>query len=154
MNIRRLMKLGVAASITSVAILGQGAALAANSHSSDVQITLSGIGPSSVGASGFWLWSQPPAGDAYGTNGGDGSGNVYFYDAHVQKPVDISNVVLNGNVVDEDVNSSDGSIACHFHAVENTPTTGNNNGTVSFSCTAPSATGSYPAKVNISNFHG
>jgi hypothetical protein len=152
MKIRWYTCVGVVA-VAGTLIVGVAGAEAASSHSSDVQITLSGIGPSTVGASGFWLWSQPPSNDAYGTNGGDGSGNVYFYDAHVQKPVDVSNVVLNVNTVDEDVNSSDGSIACHFHAVENSPSTGNDNGTVSFSCTAPATTGSYPAKVNISNFH-
>lgn len=124
--------------------------------SSDQQIILSGTGPSSVGRSGFWLWSQTGLNNQYG-NGGQG--NMYFYDvgAHgLQQPVDVTDgsVVVNGNVVTEHEESADGRINCDFTATETSPPSnhGPANGIVSFVCSAPSgAFGTYPAHVIISN---
>ena len=118
--------------------------------SSNNQIVLSGIGPSTVGVSGFWLWSQP-GGNAYGN---DGAGNMYFYEIGVQKPVEISDIVLSNNTVSEHVTSKIGnSIDCWFSATETSKPGGPHaaNGWVSFECSAPAASGAYPATVVISS---
>ena len=118
--------------------------------SSGVQIVLSATGiVTTVGPGGFWLWSQPGTTNAYG-NGGQGS--MYFYKVYKTTiPVAVSNTNLSGTTVTEHVASSDGRIGCDFTAVQTTRT-GSPNGTVSFTCTAPSgaAATDVPATVKIS----
>jgi hypothetical protein len=145
--VRKLQMMGaVVPAVVAALILAAGAG--ANSNN---QIVLSGIGPSTVGFSGFWLWSQP-GGNAYGN---DGTGDVYFYEIGVQAPVEISDIVLSGNTVTEHVTSKIGSsIDCWFTGTETSKPGGPHgaNGWVSFSCSAPSgASGAYPATVIISS---
>ncbi len=144
---RVLLRLAVVAATIGLTLAAAGSGAAASSND---QIVLSGIGPSSVGPSGFWLWSQPGGTNAYGD---DGAGNVYFYGLGLQVPVEISNVVLNGNTITEHVESKNGSpLSCDFAATETSrPSAGQPNGWVSFSCTAPVASGSYGATVVISS---
>jgi len=126
-------------------------AVATASNNNQILLSATGIS-TTVGPGGFWLWSQP------GSNPyqNDGRGNVYFYALPLQKPVIVSNVVLNGATVTEHVASNDGSIACDFSATETSrPSNGHGvNGVVSFTCTAPSGASAtnVPATVRISNF--
>ena len=151
-NLFALLMLGA-----TVAAIGVLMPMRANA-SSNQQVILSGTGPSNVGATGFWIWSQPNL-NAYGNNGG---GVMYFYDiflqAHkpLQEPVQVTDgsVVVSGNMVTEHVSSSDGMINCTFTATETSPPSahGSANGTVSFVCSAPSgASATYPATVIISD---
>ena len=146
----KLRLAAVIAAVVAALILASGVGASSNN-----QIVLSGIGPSTVGFSGFWLWSQP-GGNAYGN---DGAGDMYFYDIGVQKPVEISDITVSGNTVTEHVTSKIGtSIDCRFSATETSKPGGPHgaNGWVSFSCSAPSvagtpASGTYPATVVISS---
>ena len=94
MSSRRLSLFGVLVTACTLAIVSAATA------SSNNQIVLSATGiNTSVGPGGFWIWSQP-GGNKYGN---DGQGNMYFYALHIQKPVEASNVVLNGATVTEQV---------------------------------------------------
>jgi hypothetical protein len=121
--------------------------------SSNNQVMLSATGvTTSVGPAGWWLWSQP-GGNAYGN---DGTGNVYFYAIGVQKPVEISDIVLSGNQVWETVTGKGDSFTCWFWAQENARQ-GNQNGVTSFRCDAGAGNATatnVPSKVQISSFSG
>jgi hypothetical protein len=120
----------------------------AQSTGQSPQIILSATGITTTkGPAGFWLWSQT-GGNAYG-NGGQGS--MYFYQVYrTTVPVEVSEVVLSGKTVTEDVISKDGRINCEFSATQTSPT-GSPNGKVSFTCTHPAGASAtnVPAKVNI-----
>ncbi len=55
----KLRLAAVIAAVVAALVLASGVGASSNN-----QIVLSGIGPSTVGFSGFWLWSQP-GGNAY-----------------------------------------------------------------------------------------
>lgn len=144
-SMSKLRFVAVFSVVLAALVLAAGAGASSNN-----QIVLSGTGLSSAGPSGFWLWSQP-GGNAYGN---DGSGNVYFYALGIQKAVEISDINVVGNTVTEHVTSTIGNaIDCWFTGTETSPPGGQYgaNGWVSFTCSAPSATGSYPASVVISS---
>lgn len=143
---------GCASGATTVAGLSPNGALrnAQTTTGQSVQIIISATGiTSTVGPAGFWLWSQPGTTNAYG-NGGQGS--IYFYNVfRTTIPVQVSEVVLSGKTVTEDVISSDGRINCEFTATQTSPT-GSPNGKVSFICTHPAGASAtnVSAKVNFS----
>jgi hypothetical protein len=141
------------AAVLASAVLGLASVISASANSNN-QAILSGTGipTTAAGPAGFWIWSQP-GGNAYGN---EGAGSIYFYALlPAEHPVDVSNVSINGDIVSETVNSTDGLISCPtFTGTETSPGVG----TVSFTCSVKTAKGpvtavaaNVPAQVNISS---
>jgi len=150
----RLKWLSVLASVVGVTFGLVGAAAGAGSNNQDV-ISATGIPATltsctgnphcpSAGAvtpAGFWIWSEPAGGNAYGESTGNGAGSLYFYAlSPKEEAVDVSNVsVTPGSqpgtgTITETVTGANGpysGLTCSFEATETSP----GHGTVEFSCT-------------------